>query len=177
LPVTSGGIGRSTVDTGALLYGYGASALASLAAGSNGTVLQIASGLPAYTATLSATVQGNITTLGTITSGTWSGATIAASKGGTGIASPTIHELLIGNGSSAMTQIAVGTTNTVLHGHTGADPSFSAVATADVIDSNITAAKIATGAVSLTKQVCQVNCQLRISRIRMLLLSRLQQAP
>lgn len=53
--------------------------------------------------------------------------------GGTGIASPTVHKLLVGNGSSAMTQLAVGATNTVLHGNTGADPSFSAVdLTADV---------------------------------------------
>lgn len=45
-------------------------------------------------------------------------------NGGTGIASPTIHKLLVANGTSAMTQIA-GSTGTVLIATNSADPSFS----------------------------------------------------
>lgn len=55
------------------------------------------------------------------------GATILPpANGGTGIASPTIHKLLVANGSSPMSQVNVGTTGQIVVGNTGADPSFSA---------------------------------------------------
>jgi hypothetical protein len=47
-------------------------------------------------------------------------------EGGTGIADPADHSLLVGSGNTALTEIAVGATGTVLIGNTGADPSFSA---------------------------------------------------
>jgi hypothetical protein len=46
---------------------------------------------------------------------------------------PTDHGVLLGNGDQTVNVTAVGTTGTVLHGNTGADPTFSAVdLTADV---------------------------------------------
>lgn len=51
------------------------------------------------TGTLGATVQGNITTVGTIGTGTWAGTTVAANHGGTGQTSYTDGQLLIGNSS------------------------------------------------------------------------------
>jgi hypothetical protein len=48
--------------------------------------------------------QASITTLGTVTTGTWSGTTIAVNKGGTGATTLTGH--LIGNGTSAFTAVA-----------------------------------------------------------------------
>lgn len=55
---------------------------------------------------------------------------LPAGKGGTGTTSLTPHAVLLGNGSSALGGL-VGSTNTVLHGNTGADPTFSAVVAAD----------------------------------------------
>lgn len=49
----------------------------------------------------------NITTLGTITTGTWSGSTISVAKGGTG--ATTLTGLVKGNGTSAFTAATAGT--------------------------------------------------------------------
>lgn len=50
---------------------------------------------------------------------------------------PTNHGLLVGNGDQTIDALAVGSTNTVLHGNTGADPSFSQVVNADIANSTI----------------------------------------
>src|SRR4029077_4302598 len=44
-----------------------------------------AGNVPSISSTLPAAVQGNITSLGTITSGTWDGGVIAGQYGGTGV--------------------------------------------------------------------------------------------
>lgn len=84
----------------------------------------------------------NLATVGTITSGTWSGTTIALNKGGTGqttkaaafdALSPmtTAGDIIYGGASGIGTRLATGTSVQVLHG--GATPSWSAVSlTADV---------------------------------------------
>lgn len=46
-------------------------------------------------------------------------------NGGSGIASPTAHTILLGESASAFGTVSVGATGTVLIGSTGADPSFS----------------------------------------------------
>lgn len=46
--------------------------------------------------------------------------------GGTGRATLTNHGVLVGAGTSAITQLSVGATGTVLAGSTGADPAFTA---------------------------------------------------
>lgn len=58
--------------------------------------------------------------------------TLAVTHGGTGVVSPTVHGVLIGEGASPVTPL-VGTTGQVLKGVTGADPAFAQVAlTTDV---------------------------------------------
>ncbi len=52
--------------------------------------------------------------------------------GGTGLTTLTAHALYAGNGTSSPTALSVGATNTLLHGNTGADPSYSAVVEADI---------------------------------------------
>lgn len=49
--------------------------------------------------------------------------------GGTGQTSLTNHGVLVGAGSSAITQLAVGTTGQVLTGSSSADPSFASIGT------------------------------------------------
>lgn len=56
-------------------------------------------------------------------------ATVSVAKGGTGQSSLTSHAILLGNGTSGITQLSVGSTGTVLSGSTGADPSFTATPT------------------------------------------------
>ena len=58
--------------------------------------------------------------------------------GGTGIASPTDHTLLVGSGIAAMTALAIGATNQVLLGNTAADPSWGTVGNAALTNSSVT---------------------------------------
>lgn len=53
---------------------------------------------------------------------------ITVAQGGTGLATLTAHAVQVGNGTSAITQLTVGTTGQLLAGATGADPAFSAAA-------------------------------------------------
>jgi hypothetical protein len=53
--------------------------------------------------------QTSITTLGTITSGTWNGTTIATANGGTGLTSATSRGIIYGNNGSAMGVTAAST--------------------------------------------------------------------
>ena len=56
----------------------------------------------------------SITTLGTITSGTWNATTIAVANGGTGASSLTANGVLIGNATNAVTTVAPSTNGNVL---------------------------------------------------------------
>ncbi len=63
--------------------------------------------------------QTNITSVGTITTGTWHGSTIGAGYGGTGLASYTIGDMLYASGTTTLSKLAVGTTNQVLGTNAG----------------------------------------------------------
>jgi len=60
----------------------------------------------------------SLTSVGTLTTGTWSASTIAANKGGTGLtAAPSNGELLIGNGSGyALSTLTAGSNITITEG-------------------------------------------------------------
>ena len=44
-----------------------------------------------------------ITTLGTISAGTWEATVVDVTRGGTGVADPTDHSILLGSGATAVT--------------------------------------------------------------------------
>ena len=70
----------------------------------------------------------SITTLGTITTGTWNADTITVAKGGTGSTSLIAYQLLAGNGTGAVTTFGNGTSGYVLTSNgAGALPSFQNV--------------------------------------------------
>lgn len=58
--------------------------------------------------------QNSITTLGTITTGTWNGTAIGTSYGGTGLSSYNYGDLLVGNVAGGLTALAVGDSGKVL---------------------------------------------------------------
>jgi hypothetical protein len=68
----------------------------------------IGTDVQAYSATLAQVVAGtyagstSITTLGTVTAGTWSGSTIAVGKGGTGLTSYQVGDMLYATGSTTL---------------------------------------------------------------------------
>ena len=70
-----------------------------------------------------------VTTLGTVSAGTWEGTTIAVDQGGTGATSLADHYVLVGSNTSAITPITPSTSGYVLTSTgTGSDPSFQAAA-------------------------------------------------
>lgn len=71
---------------------------------------------------------------------------VTVAHGGTGDTTLVNHGVLLGQGTAAVAATAVGATNNVLHGNTGADPTFSAVVEADLGLTNITTADVSTSA-------------------------------
>jgi hypothetical protein len=71
--------------------------------------------------------QTSITTLGTITTGTWDATTVAVTAGGTGQESFTDNGVIYGNGTGALDVTAAGTQHQVLRAAAGGVPEFGAV--------------------------------------------------
>lgn len=71
--------------------------------------------------------QTSITTLGTITTGTWDATTVAVTAGGTGVESFTDNGVVYGNGSGALDVTAAGTEHQVLRAGSGGVPAFGAL--------------------------------------------------
>lgn len=71
--------------------------------------------------------QSSITTLGTVTTGTWSASTIVVGKGGTGATSFTSNGILFGNTTDALQVTAAGTQYEVLQAGSGGTPTFGAL--------------------------------------------------
>jgi hypothetical protein len=92
---TGGGGGTVSSSTINYLAYYAASGttVTGLATANNGTLITSGAGVPSISSTLPAAVQGNITALGTITTGVWNGTVIGSTYGGTGV----------NNGSSTIT--------------------------------------------------------------------------
>jgi hypothetical protein len=83
--------------------------------------------------------QTSITTLGTVSTGTWSANTIAANRGGTGQTSYAVGDLLYANTTTTLAKLAdVATTNVLLSGGVGVAPAWGKVANAALQNSSIT---------------------------------------
>lgn len=148
LPAANGGTGVANsntitlggnINTAGALTTTGANALTIATTGTT-SVTMPTSGTLISTATIASnavtTFQTSLSGLtpSTATNGavTLAG-TLGVPSGGTGATTLTQHGVLLGQGTGAVTATAVGATNTVLHGNTGGDPTFSAVdLTADV---------------------------------------------
>lgn len=76
----------STTTVSQILYSSSSNVVAGLATAVSGVLVTSAGGVPSISQTIPAATQANITTVGTITSGTWNGSIVAGQYGGTGIA-------------------------------------------------------------------------------------------
>jgi hypothetical protein len=102
-------------------------ALSGLATGilKNTTSTGVPSIAVAGTDYLAPTGGATVTTLGTITSGTWTGTTIAAANGGTGQTSYTIGDILYASTTTALSKLAdVATGKVLISGGVGVAPSW-----------------------------------------------------
>lgn len=134
ISVPEGGTGDTSLTNHGVLTGAGTSPVVVTAAGTTGQFLGGNTGAaPTFQALSGSTVTSlsfgslgltpNSATSGAITVG----GTLVVANGGTGQSNLTSHSVLIGAGTSAITQSAVGATGTVLSGNTGADPTFQAI--------------------------------------------------
>jgi len=85
LAVSRGGSGAGTFTSKGILYGNGTSAFSATSSTSNAVLVTDGSSNPSLSTTLPSAVQGNITTVGTIGTGTWQGTLIGSTYGGTGV--------------------------------------------------------------------------------------------
>lgn len=76
LTVPNGGTGVTSITTNGIPYGNGTSALQVTSAAANSVLVTNGSNVPSLSTTLPTAVQGNITTVGTIGTGTWQGSAI-----------------------------------------------------------------------------------------------------
>lgn len=141
--VEQGGTGVSTFTDGGILLGSGSGAITATAELADGEML-VGDGTtdPAIESggTLRTSIGlGNVdniadasqTSVGTITSGTWQGTTVAVNQGGTGATTHTANNVMIGAGTSALTSIAPGADGQVLTS-TGTVWNSEAVASAGI---------------------------------------------
>ena len=119
---TNGGTGLTSYSTGDIVYASATNTLSKLTAGTNGYVLTLTAGVPSWAA------GGGGLTIGTTSiSGGTTGrllydnagvvgelASVPVANGGTGAATLTANAVLIGNGTSAVTAVAPGTTGNLL---------------------------------------------------------------
>lgn len=117
-----------TTTANQLLYSSSNNTIAGLVTANNGVLVTSAGGVPSIGATLPAPVQGNITTVGTITSGTWNGSIIDLAHGGTN-ANLTASNGGIHYSTSSATAILAGTAtaNLPLLSGSNAAPAWAAI--------------------------------------------------
>lgn len=114
------GAGTYTAGNGLQLIGQQFSVLA------NGTTINVSSSGIKISDTYPG--QTSITTLGTITSGTWNGSTITPAYGGTGLTSYTAGDLIYASGTTTLATLAdVATGNALISGGVGAAPSWGKI--------------------------------------------------
>ncbi len=116
----------ATTTTNQLLYSNGANNIVGLATANNGVLITSGAGAPSISSTLPSAVQSNITTVGTITSGTWNGSVIGLTYGGTN-ANLTASNggIFYSTASAGAILAATATANQVLLSGSNAAPAWS----------------------------------------------------
>lgn len=168
-PVTAalGGTGQTSYTTGDLIYASGTTALSKLAAGTNGYLLTMNSGLPSWQpAPASGVTTISFDTTGltpaTATSGAVTvGGTLVAANGGTGQSSYATGDLLYASGSTAISKLAVGTNGYILT-VSGGLPSWQPAPATGVTSfsggtTGLTPAAATTGAITLAGTLAIAN--------------------
>lgn len=126
LPVTSGGTGLSSTTANQILYSSSTSVIGQISTAANGVLITSAGSVPSISSTLPSAVQGNITTVGIVTSGQWQATPVTVPYGGTGASSFTSHGVIIGQNVSTLTSTSAGTANQILQSQgASADPTWS----------------------------------------------------
>ena len=93
----------------------------------------------------------SITTLGTITTGTWNGTAIAANRGGTGQTVYVIGDILYASTTTALSRLAgVATGNSLISGGVGVAPAWGKIGLTTHVSGTLAVGNGGTGAATLT---------------------------
>lgn len=124
---TFGGSGHSTYTTGDVLYSSSSNTLSKRSIGSAGQVFTVSGGVPVW---------ADITSVGTIATGTWQGTAIGAIYGGTAQTSWTTGDLLYASASNTLAKRAIGSTGHALI-VSGGLPTWASITTLGTIATGV----------------------------------------
>ncbi len=137
-----GGGGSGTVNAGGQnqlsYYSAAGSAVSGLATANDGVLVTSGTGVPSISSTLPSATQLNITSLGTVTTGTWQGTTIGPTYGGTGLTSYTLGDVPYASASNTLSKLSGNSTTTKKflsqtgNGATSAAPSWGTLGASDL---------------------------------------------
>jgi hypothetical protein len=98
----------------------------------------------------SSVVSSSLTSVGTLSSGTWSATTIAVDKGGTGLTSYAVGDIVYASGATTLAKLAdVATGNALISGGVGVAPSWGKIALTTHVSGTLPVANGGTGITSL----------------------------
>ena len=93
-PAWSSATYPATITANQILYSSSSNVIGGITTANNGILITSSGGVPSISSTLPSAVQGNITSLGTIISGTWNATPITVSYGGTGNTTFTAYSVI-----------------------------------------------------------------------------------
>jgi hypothetical protein len=97
----------------------------------------------------STVVNSSLTSVGTISTGTWNATEIAVNKGGTGLTSYTIGDIIYASGSTTLEKLAgVATGNALISGGVGTAPSWGKIGLTTHVSGTLAVANGGTGVTS-----------------------------
>lgn len=106
------------------------------------------------TALGSTVLSSSLTSVGTLTSGTWSATAIASNKGGTGFSSYAIGDILYADGAASLAKLAgVAVNNVLISGGIGVAPSWGKVSNSHLTNSTISGVALGSNLNALTLAV------------------------
>ena len=99
----------------------------------------------------SSVVNSSLTSVGTITTGTWNATTIAVNKGGTGLTSYTVGDIIYASASETLTKLSgVATGSALISGGVGAAPSWGKIGLTTHVSGTLGVANGGTGVTTST---------------------------
>lgn len=157
----------ATTTINQILYSSANNVIGEISTAINGVLITSGTGTPSISSTLPTAVQGNITSVGTINSGTWNGGIIGATYGGTAQSTYILGDTLYSSATNTLSKLAGNITAVKQYlsqtgtGSVSAAPAWATISGADITgdaltktdDTNVTMTLGGTPATSLLRAV------------------------